>query len=113
MADTRFVLNANVPPALVDQVAPRPDRYVGYFENMFGEVMIFVRESKSPTAMLYHSDMDWEPVVVEGGYAPDIVLNESEMMWLRACWLGTGDKLKMPPALEALVSEYTKSRRSV
>ena len=71
-----------VPPPLT----AGPDRYLGYFENRYGEQAIFVWERGQPTALLYHGDLDWQPRVVIGGRVPDTLLEPAEQLWLQACW---------------------------
>lgn len=60
--------------------------YISYFENEFGEQLIFVYLNRTQTATLYHSDYDWEPVEVVDGLAPEMVTNAQERLWLGACW---------------------------
>ena len=69
--------------------ANSPGRYHAYFENALGEQLIFVYDYEADTAMLYHGDLGWEypQTVEEGGLLPDVVLDDAEMLWLRACWL--------------------------
>jgi hypothetical protein len=66
-----------------------PNRYHSYFENGYGEQLVFIYDRESDTATLYHSDLGWEHPrpVEEGGRCPSIVLDQAEMLWLRACWL--------------------------
>lgn len=62
-------------------------RYVGYFENEYGEQFLFVYDRASQTGTLWGGDLDWdEPVPVVNGLAVDTVLDEPELMWLLACW---------------------------
>ncbi|MBU0494231.1 MAG: hypothetical protein KKB13_20475 [Chloroflexi bacterium] len=71
------------PPTIAEQ----PGRYLGYFENEFGEQWIFVREPGATTGMLYGGDAGWAtgyPVI--DGQAADLVLDAPETVWLRACW---------------------------
>lgn len=44
---------------------------------------------EADTDPLYHGDLGWEHPrrVEEGGRYPSVVLDEAEMLWLRACWL--------------------------
>jgi hypothetical protein len=75
---------AGTPPRIDDA---DPDRYVGYFENPFGEQAVFVFDRSTRTATLYLGDAGWETghAVIEG-VVPDLVLGEAELLWLRACW---------------------------
>jgi hypothetical protein len=63
-----------------------PISTLGYFENTHGE------QALSSTSVTrgrpwYLGDAGWDAshVVVDGS-VPDLVLNESERLWLRACW---------------------------
>lgn len=66
-----------------------PGRYHAYFENAQGEQLIFVFVREADTGTLYHGDMGWDhpQPVEEGGRCPDLILDEAETLWLRACWL--------------------------
>jgi hypothetical protein len=75
---------AGTPPRIDDADA---NRYIGYFENVYGEQAVFVYDHSSQTATLYMGDAGWETGHrVVGGVAPDLILNEAELLWLRACW---------------------------
>jgi hypothetical protein len=89
--------------------------YVGYFRNEYGEELVFVRQPGVAGGTLYHSDVGWEPVAVNGpprledlfegrlvdpngrprttptaGEGEDrIILNLPEALWLAACWQAT------------------------
>ena len=72
-------------PSRIDDADP--DRYVGYFENPFGEQAVFVFDRGTRTATLYLGDAGWETGhAVIDGVVPDLVLGEAELLWLRACW---------------------------
>lgn len=66
-----------------------PGRYHAYFENAQGEQLLFVYERETDTGMLYHGDLGWEhpQPVEEGGRCLNVILDEAETLWLRACWL--------------------------
>ena len=75
---------AGTPPRIADVDT---NRYIGYFENVYGEQAVFVFDHSSRTAMLYMGDAGWEiGHRVVDGVAPDLILNEAEQLWLRACW---------------------------
>lgn len=65
------------------------DRYHAYFENGQGEQLIFIYDRKADTGTLYHGDLGWDDPqpVEEGGRCPNVILDEAETLWLRACWL--------------------------
>jgi len=75
---------AGTPPRIDDADL---NHYVGYFENAYGEQAVFVFDRASRSGTLYLGDAGWERGhVVIDGIAPDLVLNEPEVLWLRACW---------------------------
>jgi hypothetical protein len=75
------------------EIEERPGRYLGYFENKFGEQLVFVQEDGELDAMVFHGDVDWEPRRVrDASGLPDVgdlVLNEEERAFLNACWIAT------------------------
>jgi len=72
-------------PPYLDELLP--NQYLGYFENQYGEQALFVYDRDSNQAVLYLGDAGWETshIVVDGA-VPDLVLSESERLWVRACW---------------------------
>lgn len=69
------------------------DDYLSYFENAYGEQLIFVYRKGSNKGTLYHSDYDWEAVEIIDGNTPEMVTDQHELMWLNACWwAATGEK---------------------
>jgi hypothetical protein len=73
-----------IPPHINDV---RPNQYLGYFENQYGEQAVFVCDRDSNQAVLYLGDAGWQtPHAVVDGAVPDVVLSETERLWLRACW---------------------------
>ena len=64
-----------------------PSQYLGYFENQYGEQAVFVYDRDSSQALLYLGDAGWQtPHVVVDGAVPDLVLAETERLWVRVCW---------------------------
>ena len=64
------------------------DRYHGYFENEYGEQAVFVYDYQAKMGTLWMGDAGWDNIIAVAnadGEAPDIVLGETEAMWLRAC----------------------------
>jgi hypothetical protein len=84
---------ANHHPAPAPAIERRPGRYIGYFENTFGEQMVFVHDDGGADATLYLGDVDWEPrrVSEENGLpdVADLILNREERTFLCACWIAT------------------------
>lgn len=79
--------------AAAPAIEERPGRYLGYFENQFGEQLVFVHEDGELDATVFHGDVDWEPRrVTDASGLPDVgdlVLNEEERAFLIACWIAT------------------------
>jgi len=64
-----------------------PSQYLGYFENQHGEQAVFVYDRDSRQAIVYVGDAGWgiSHAVVDGA-VPDLILSETERLWVRACW---------------------------
>ena len=64
-----------------------PGRYYGYFQNSYGEQLIFEYNYETKQGTLWHGDAGWDQSFsVIDGNAQDIILSEAERLWLRACW---------------------------
>jgi len=98
-------------PAPVPVIERRPGRYVGYFENAFGEQLVFVHDAGAVDATLYLGDVDWEPRrVSDGNGLPDVadlILNREERAFLCACWVATASRRE--PSRMAAKSERVRS----
>ena len=69
------------------RVKERSGQYLGYFENGYGEQMIFVFKRGNGAGRLYAGDAGWEtPYEVVNGVAKELILSLEEGLWLRACW---------------------------
>ena len=80
----RHVAASGSPPRIN---ADDANQYVGYFENPHGEQALFIYDRDAQTAVVYLGDAGWDTAhAVVDGRVPDLVLNESERLWLRACW---------------------------
>ena len=70
-----------------------PGRYLGYFENKFGEQLVFVHDDGESDAVVLLGDLGWEPCRVSdmGGLpdAGDVILNDEERAFVNACWTAT------------------------
>jgi hypothetical protein len=88
-----FLRVSNRHAAAAPAIDERPGRYLRYFENKFGEQLVFVHEDGELDAALFHGDVDWEPRRVrDASGLPDVgdlVLNEEERAFLMACWIAT------------------------
>ena len=62
--------------------------YHGYFENEHGEQAVFAYDYEAKNGTLWMGDNGWgNPVPVVAGEAKELLLNEAEALWLKACWL--------------------------
>lgn len=73
-----------LPPRVKDNTSSR--RYLGYFENHFGEQSIFVFDYATGEGFVFCGDAGWEVYLVREGVAVELMLNEEEKKWLRNCW---------------------------
>ena len=80
-------------PPRIDDL--RPSQYLGYFENQYGEQAVFVYDRDSSQAVLYLGDAGWETqhAVIDGA-VPELVLSETEQLWVRACWRAAASNRK-------------------
>ena len=63
-----------------------PNVYIGYFANRYGEQWVFVYDRNKGAGTLCGGDVGWDkPLTVENGTV-DVMLNNSEKLWLAACW---------------------------
>ena len=76
--------SCGIPPHLDDR---SPSQYLGYVENQYGEQAVFVDDRNSNSASVYVGDAGWQTAhaVIDGAVA-DLVLSETERLWLCACW---------------------------
>ena len=83
-------------PALAPVIEQRPGRYIGYFENAFGEQFVFVRDDGEADATLYLGDVDWEPHRVSDANGlpnvADLIVNREERTFVSACWIATASR---------------------
>jgi hypothetical protein len=62
------------------------DCYTAYFENHYGEQIVFQYDYRSKKGTLWHGDYGWdEPVPVMGG-GTTMIMSEEERQWLRLVW---------------------------
>ena len=77
-------------------IEERSGRYLAYFENRFGEQLVFVHETGELDAVVFCGDVDWEPRRVrDAGGLPDVgdlVLNDEEGAFVTACWIATASR---------------------
>jgi hypothetical protein len=94
MDDEELVRLSNHHASLAPVIGERPGRYLGYFENRFGEQLLFVYDDGESDAVVLLADVGWEPCRVSdaGGLpdAGDVILNDEERAFVSACWIATG-----------------------
>ena len=66
---------------------PSSDKYVGYFENQFGEQWTVQIDRQAKTGILRGGDIGWErEVEIKNDTFEDLILSLEEFLWLSACW---------------------------
>ena len=82
MDDQELMRLSNHHASLAPVIEERPGRYLGYFENKFGEQLVFVHDDGESDAVVLLGDLGWEPCRVSdtGGLpdAGDVILNDEE-----------------------------------
>lgn len=76
------------PPSIANEVE---SKYLGYFENRFGEQWVFVYDSVSKTGELRGGDMGWDTLTPVLDGRASVILGEAEADWLQACWKAATD----------------------
>jgi hypothetical protein len=62
------------------------DGYTAYFENGYGEQLVFQYDYKSKKGALWHGDCGWdEPFPVMGG-GTTVIMSKEEREWLQLVW---------------------------
>ena len=84
-------LSCGDPPIVNSDIS---NRYIGYFENAFGEQWIFTMDRETGRADLYGGDVGWNTKleVIDGNVA-DVILGSAEQLWLTACWIAANKQL--------------------
>ena len=60
--------------------------YTSEFANRYGGKWIFEYYYATGKGILKGSDVDWQSYDVVDGRAPDLILNNEEILWLRRAW---------------------------
>ncbi len=78
------VADCGSPPSL-----DATDKYVGYFENPFGEQWVFIGDRKTGKAVVRGGDVGWEreTEISFDRPCPDMVLDEAEKLWVITCFM--------------------------
>ncbi|MEJ2266392.1 MAG: hypothetical protein P8X95_23345 [Anaerolineales bacterium] len=87
-----LLLRINIPSYTGEpfELGPGKNRYLSYFENERGEDWVFGLDSQK-RAFITGLEIDWEIIYIPSGSTPSpgIILNNSEQLWLKACWAAT------------------------
>lgn len=102
---------------------PSRDRYVGFYENEYGEQLVFLREPGGEP-MIYHGDTGWTRLPAEWpqrfkspgvSLSPwvsgELILNQGEALWLAACLEASGSRQEQTPGegpIDRLVIQEVK-----
>jgi hypothetical protein len=83
--DNVHVADCGSPPAL-----DATDKYVGYFENPYGEQWVFIGHPGTGEAVIRGGDVGWENEhkLSLKSPCPNMILNEPEKMWIITCFMG-------------------------
>jgi len=77
-------------PPFIDGDAP--GKHFSYFVNEHGEQAVYCYDYETGEATLWMGDGGWEtahPVV--NGEVDGLLMTKPELLWLRACWMATGE----------------------
>jgi len=86
------------------------DKYVGYFENPYGEQWVFVGDRKTDSATIRGGDVEWatEHEVSLESPCPDMILNEPEKLWIITCFMAMSNT-----PFDKIVASYNKAAERV
>jgi hypothetical protein len=92
------------PPLSVDATG----KYVGYFENPYGEQWVFIGDPKTGKAVIRGGDCGWEKEykISLQSSCPDTMLNEPEKMWIITCFMAMSYK-----PFDEIVTNYNKAAK--
>lgn len=92
------VIRMKLPPEV--EQATDDASYVGAFENIHGELLIYTFANGE--AMVWHSDCDWQGFTVVDARVPGVLLDQSEIFFVAACWAATHEpEIKAAPMAKA------------
>jgi hypothetical protein len=83
--DNLHIAGCGTPPSL-----DAAHKYVGYFENYFGEQWVFIGDRKTGEAVIRGGDAGWPTEYKVSCKSPcpaNLVLNEAEKQWIIACFM--------------------------
>jgi hypothetical protein len=99
--DNAHVADCGPPPSL-----EATDKYVGYFENPYGEQWVFIGDPGTGKAVIRGGDVGWttEHEISLQDPCPDLILNEPEKLWIITCFMGMSHK-----SFDEVVGNYNKA----
>ena len=88
--DNLHVPGCGPPPSL-----DAADKYVGYFENDYGEQWVFIGDRKTGTAAIRGGDIGWPTQYIisrDEPYPSDLILGDAEKHWIIACFMAMSQR---------------------
>jgi len=77
----------SIPPlAAKDESMNKNNNRKAKFVNRYGEEWMLEYDASTGESILKGSDVGWQPCRVVGGHAVGLLLNDEELIWLRAAW---------------------------
>ena len=102
--------NLHVPDSGLAPSIDATDKYIGYFENPYGEQWVFVGDRKAGKAVIRGGDVGWESEheISVDSPCPDMILNEPEKHWIVACFMAMSGL-----SLTEIVAKYNKAAEEI
>lgn len=103
--DNGHIPDSGPPPSL-----DATDKYVGYFENPYGEQWVFIGDRSTCSAKLFGGDVGWDTAhaVSLNSPCPDLILNEPEKLWIITCFMAMSDE-----PFDDIVRRYNKASQQI
>jgi hypothetical protein len=122
--DNAHVAECGAPPLL-----DATDKYLGYFENCYGEQWVFIGDRNTGEAVIRGGDAGWETEFMVSRNRPcpaGLVLNDPEKHWIITCFMAmsgasydvvasdfaTGDPLAMALSMATAFNEGLVAKRA-
>ncbi|HEB30600.1 MAG TPA: hypothetical protein ENI15_06960 [Spirochaetes bacterium] len=81
------------------------EKYIAEFTNEYGEDWVFEYDYSTGNGVIKGSDVDWNEYPIIDGKALGLVLAQSEIEWLRSCWLEATADSQDPGSKEDISSK--------
>ena len=103
--DNGHVEDCGPPPSL-----DATDKYVGYFENPYGEQWVFIGNRSTGAAKIRGGDVGWETehAISLKCPCPDMILNEPEKLWIITCLMAMSGT-----TFDEVVGNYNKAAQRI